>query len=329
MGKDRFSKGGEEGGGSESRNTDFPQEGRIDICPEGRPPRRRVWHGVVSIVSNERIAHQTLRLQFVCPPIAQQIVPGQFVMVRLPGAVDPLFGRALALYDLLWDSTGLPVGIQVVYRVVGRVTGSLACLKPNDRLEVWGPLGNGFPAEPVGHLVMVAGGIGFTPFLALGREALGRARYGTPARPVPWAEKVSLCYGEPTASLLAPLEEFHQAGIEVHLSTEDGSHGHQGLVTEWIEPLVAQSPLPCQIVCCGPEPMMAATAKIAHRLGVPCLASLERPMACGLGICFSCVVPVRDKKGGWDYRRVCLDGPVFDAHQILWTTEPPEKEKSS
>jgi len=307
--------------GFDSRQKDCsPSPG---TCPSRETAREasRVWHGTVEILSHEPIAQETYRLRFFCPPIAEQMTPGQFVMVRLPGSVDPLFGRALALYELVRDPTGAPSGVQLVYRVVGRVTGMLAQRRPGDRLEVWGPLGNGFPADPVPHLVMVAGGIGFTPFLALGQEALGRCRYGRPPRPSPWAEKVSFCYGEPTAAFLAPLDEFRQAGIEVHICTEDGSRGHRGLVTELIEPIVAQAGLPCRIVCCGPEPMMAATAQIARRLGLPCLASLERPMACGLGICFSCVVRVRDESGDWDYRRACAEGPIFDAHQILWDTE--------
>ncbi len=289
--------------------------------PQSGQAIARVWHGTVEILSNQPVAQSTYRMAVGCPPVAERIRPGQFVMVRLAGSMEPLFGRALALYEVLRDEAGQTVAVELVYRVVGRVTGRLAEMGPGDRLELWGPLGNGFPADPTGHLVMVAGGIGFTPFLALGQEALGRRRYGLPARPAPWARKVTLCYGEPTAAWLAPMEEFQQAGIDVHLATEDGSAGHRGLVTELIEPIVAQSDQPCRIVCCGPEPMMAATAQIARRLGIPCLASLERPMACGLGICFSCVVRVRLPTGDWDYRRACVDGPVFDAHQILWDTE--------
>jgi len=307
-------------GHSHSGDLSSAQEG-AGCCPVCRP-QPRVWHGTVPILSNRLVAEQTYRMSLVCPPVAERIVPGQFVMVRLPGVVDPLFGRALALYDLVRDSEDRPIGLHLVYRVVGRVTGRLARLAPGDRLELWGPLGNGFAPEPVGHLLMVAGGIGLTPFLALGLEALGRCRYGNPARPAPWAQKVSFCYGERTAALLAPVEEFRQAGIDVYLSTEDGSVGHRGLVTDLIEPIAAPSAPDCRIVCCGPEPMMAATAQIARRLGLPCQASLERPMACGLGLCFSCVVRVRDAAGGWDYRRVCVDGPVLDAHQILWDTEP-------
>ena len=102
----------------------------------------------------------------------------------------------------------------------------------------------------------------------------------------------------------------------MRLSTDDGSAGHHGLVTDLVRPAIEQSPQACRIVCCGPEPMMEATARIARELGVPCQVSLETPMACGLGICFSCVARIRDPDGTWDYRRTCVEGPVFDAEDV-------------
>ena len=90
-------------------------------------------------------------------------------MIRLVGCDDPILGRPFALYDTVLDSQGNSVGVDVVYLVVGKMTSLLAQCKPGDKLEIWGPLGNGFSIEPVEHLIMVAGGIGQTPFLALGR----------------------------------------------------------------------------------------------------------------------------------------------------------------
>ena len=133
---------------------------------------------------------------------------------------------------------------------------------------------------------------------------------------MPIAKKVTLCYGVRTKDYLAGVTDFEEAGVEVRVSTEDGSAGHCGLVTDLVRPVVGESAHACRIVCCGPEPMMEATAKIAEELGVPCQVSLETPMACGIGICFSCVAKVRDASGGWDYRRTCVEGPVFDAQDI-------------
>lgn len=275
-----------------------------------------VWHGRVPIEQNVLVARQTYRLRIAASQIARRIAPGQFLMLRLPDVNDPLLGRPFALYDTVLDAGGEPVGVDIVYRVVGKMTERLARMGAGEWLEVWGPLGNGFHVDGGGHLVLVAGGIGQTPLLALARHSLGLRQYGQPARPSSRAEKVTLCYGERSADLLAGVSDFEQIGVEVRVSTEDGSAGHRGLVTDLIPALVTRSPLPCQIVSCGPEKMMAATVRVARQFGVRCWVSLESPMACGIGICFSCVARVRQATGQWDYRRVCIEGPVFDGEQI-------------
>ena len=289
----------------------------------------RAWHGAVEIVENVRLARDTYRVRFECPELARRIVPGQFVMLRLAGSDDPLLGRPLALYDTVLDAAGTPRGIDVVYLVVGKLTRRLAELRSGNRLEVWGPLGNGFPPHPVDHLVMVAGGIGQTPFLALARAYQGLRDYGQPAREFPRARKITLCYGARRAEYLAGIDDFRATGIEVRTSTDDGSTGHPGFVSDLLGQLLAErtsaeraTPDGCRVVCCGPEPMMAAVARVTEQAGVPCEVSLETPMACGMGICFSCVVRVRTGELGgdepWDYRRSCVEGPVFDAARIVF-----------
>ena len=275
-----------------------------------------VWHGPVTVEENVRLARDTYRIRFACPEIARRIVPGQFLMLRLAGCNDPLLGRPLAVYDVVPDASGKPCFLDVVYLVVGKMTRLLAEFPAGSELEVWGPLGNGFPPTATEHLVMVAGGIGQTPLLALAREYLGLHAYGDPPRAVERARKVTLCYGARSHEYLAGVEDFRRLGVEVFLSTDDGSFGHEGFVTHLIQPVVEKSAWKCRIVCCGPEAMMAATGKIAVELGVPCQVSLESPMACGLGICFSCVAKIRDASGGWDYRRTCVEGPVFDAADV-------------
>ena len=147
---------------------------------------------------------------------------------------------------------------------------------------------------------------------------MGRRCYGNGDREAGQAKRVTLCYGARTERLLAGVQDFRDAGVEVQIATDDGSAGHHGLVTELIEPLVDETEGKCRIVCCGPEPMLKAVTQLAERLVVPCQASLETPMACGMGICFSCVTKVRDEDGGWDYRRTCVEGPVFDAKKIVF-----------
>jgi dihydroorotate dehydrogenase electron transfer subunit len=281
----------------------------------------------VKVQENILLARDTYRIRFHCPELARQILPGQFVMVRLAGCDDPLLGRPFALYDTVLDEAGQPIGMDVVYLVIGKMTRRLAQCEPGCRLDIWGPLGNGFSVDPVEHLVMVAGGIGQTPFLALGRQFLDSRSYGDPQQQVQPAARVTLCYGVRSAEYLAGRAEFEQAGIGVRVSSDDGSVGRHGLVTELLEEILTEqssqpscpsSPAPCRVVCCGPEPMMQAVARLTHQHQVPCQVSLESPMACGIGICFSCVVRVVQSDGNWDYRRTCVDGPVFDARKIVW-----------
>jgi dihydroorotate dehydrogenase electron transfer subunit len=270
-------------------------------------------HAAVDVVENVRLARQTYRIRLHCPELAHAIRPGQFLMIRVPKHTDPLLGRPFALYDTILDDRGQPVGIDVVYLVVGKVTGLLADAKPGDALEVWGPLGNGFPDySNLDHIALVAGGIGQTPFLAHIRDLLGTRGYG--GRPLRRAaHQVSLYYGVRNSDLAAGVEDLRAAGATVHLASDDGSTGFPGYVTQLLE----QHPPPQQLVGCGPEPMLRALAALAKRWNVPCDVSLETPMACGVGVCFSCVTAVRTAEG-WDYRRVCVEGPIFDSAQLVW-----------
>jgi dihydroorotate dehydrogenase electron transfer subunit len=268
-----------------------------------------------AVLANFQLARNTYLIRLHAPAIAQAIRPGQFLMMRLPKSSDPLLGRPFALYDTVIDERGVPFAIDVVYLIVGKVTNLLAELNAGDAVDIWGPLGNGFP-EPVGakHAALVAGGIGQTPFLAHIRELLGTRGYGgTPAKKR--VDKVSLYYGVRTADLAAGVDDFEDAGATVHLASNDGSVGHHGFVTD----LLATHEAPHHLFGCGPEPMLHALAKQAESRNIPCHLSLETPMACGVGICFSCVTPVKTQ-GGWDYKRVCVDGPVFDAKCLQWTT---------
>lgn len=270
----------------------------------------------VQVIENVQLARDTYRIRLACPQIAQKILPGQFVMIRIGQGNDPLLGRPFAMYDVIIDGDGKPYALDIVYLVVGKMTRLLAEIKPDTKLTLWGPLGNGFSALETEHLIMVAGGIGQTPFLSLAKEYLGLQRFGQPFRQVARAKKVSFCYGAKSAEYLAGVSDFESLGIDVHISTDDGSRGHHGFVTQLIEPAVKSTNNSSRIVSCGPEPMLEATAKVAEKLKVPCQVSLENAMACGIGICFSCAAKIRDKDGSWDYRRTCVDGPVFDAANV-------------
>lgn len=276
------------------------------------------WHGRAAVEANPQLARDTYLLRLRAPELGNAIRPGQFVMLRIPSRTDPLLGRPFALYDTVVDATGQVTGVDVVYLVIGKMTRLMATLSAGDEIEVWGPLGNGFPdLSGRQHIALVAGGIGQTPFLAHIRDLLGQRGYGGQP-PRPQVDRVSLYYGVRTAVLAAGVEDFRTSGAEVHIATDDGSLGHHGFVTSLLDQHLGAANFGFalqHVVGCGPEPMLHALRQLAQRWRLPCHVSLETPMACGVGICFSCVTAVKTEDG-WDYKRVCVDGPVFDAAML-------------
>src|SRR5262249_12835586 len=152
---------------------------------------------------------------------------------------------------------GEPDSVDVVYLVKGKLTSRLWQMRAGQEIDAWGPLGNSFcthsPSE-LDHLIMVAGGIGQTPFLALAQEALGVKQYGDPPRKVARPSRVTFCYGARTAQYFAGLADFEQLDIDIRLATDDGSRGHHGLVTDLVQQVLTESHGPVRIACCGPEP---------------------------------------------------------------------------
>ena len=128
---------------------------------------------------------------------------------------------------------------------------------------------------------------------------------------------MTLCYGVRSAEYAAGLDDFQQPGLHIQVATDDGSLGHHGLVTDLLTEQLSTTGGETQVYCCGPEPMMKAVGQICIAAGVPCWLSLETPMACGVGACFSCVTKVRLSDDEWDYRRTCVEGPVFRADQLI------------
>jgi dihydroorotate dehydrogenase electron transfer subunit len=277
--------------------------------------------GRFPISEHRQLAAKTWRLSFTAPDLAAAIAPGQFVMIRLPERTDPLLGRAFALCDTLPDENGQPREVMIGLQVVGKMTRLLANARVGDTIEVWGPLGQPYPDYAnLDCLLLVVGGIGYTPMVALAQRVLGTKGYAgmSPRREV---RRVVCFYGARQADLLAGVEDLAASGVELNLATDDGSAGTRGLVTDLVRAFLAgqdQSQEQMRLVGCGPEPMLRALTAVATEYHVPCDVSLETPMACGTGLCFSCVTKVRLPDGSWDYRRVCVDGPTFDASSLMW-----------
>jgi dihydroorotate dehydrogenase electron transfer subunit len=285
----------------------------------------------VTVLENVFMAERTFRLRVADPEIGCRIRPGQFVMLRLEHGTDPLLARPFALYDTFLDEEGRPAGYDLVYLVVGKVTAAMTQLSAGQAVEIWGPLGNGFTLTATRHLVMVAGGIGQTPFPAVARASLGQRVYGkrgsssseldsqdiTPGSDS-LTQRITLCYGVRNVRFLAGIDDFLALGVHVAIATDDGSAGHRGFVTDLVQGMVLGGDPPTRLMGCGPEAMMHTLATIAARACVPCEVSLETPMACGIGACFSCVAQIQQDDGRYDYRRVCVEGPVFDAGRVMF-----------
>lgn len=270
------------------------------------------------IEQHDLIAELTYRLRVETPELAAKVKPGQFVMIRLSGLDAPLIGRALAVYDALNDEAGNPNAIDLVYIKKGTFTTACAESALGTRVTLWGPLGNGFSNRSCDRLIMAAGGIGQTPMLVLGKEALGTQSFG---RDSGWAKNVELIYGARRSDLLAGVDDFRDAGFDVTLCTDDGSEGRQALVPDVLAQRLKEIPAEesVRVATCGPEIMMEKVADVCLEAGVDCQVSMETPMACGIGICFSCVAKVRqDGPEEWDYKRTCVEGPIFDADKIVW-----------
>ena len=231
--------------------------------------------------------------------------PGQFAMLRPPdGAGGVFLGRPLSYLDAV---AGGEDAIETYYvKTVGPGTRALVALPAGSAVDLLGPFGTGFPSDdPPGPLWLVGGGVGIAP---LGHLLFERARPGRDA-----TARTTLFYGGRIAGDLPFLEELGGACDELVTTTEDGTHGLRGRVTDALAPaLAAHSGPPPTIYTCGPTPMMAAVAELAASHGAPCLASLETRMACGFGVCLGCAVHVE----GQGYVRACVEGPVLDASKL-------------
>ena len=230
------------------------------------------------------------------PGGAPRFAPGQFLQLRVWDAIDPLLNRPFSILDQGDD------WFSVLYQVEGRGTARLRDCTPGQQVFALGPLGKPFtlPTRP-GPAIIVAGGVGIPPFLLVVRALAAAGR------------EAIVLLGARDPSRLYLREALATAGATVRVATEDGAEGHHGYVTALLEQeLERVGPADVGAVyTCGPEGMLQAVVAIAQRAGVPGQASLERYMACGFGVCFTCVCKLRQPDGAFKNTRTCLAGPVI------------------
>jgi dihydroorotate dehydrogenase electron transfer subunit len=242
----------------------------------------------------------------VAPGVARAFQPGQFVAVAVGGPdTSMLLRRSFALYGVK-PGTEFAGTIQFVVAVHGRGTQWLVSQRPGATLDLVGPLGVPFPIprEPV-PAVLVGGGYGSAPLLPVAERLLAQ---GSEIELILGAANASRLFGElPAKRLIGKLT----------VTTDDGSAGQRGLVTDPLPSAIER--LGAQLVyACGPMPMLRAVGEVAQRYAIPAQVAVEEAMACGIGVCMTCVLPVRGVDGVSRFVRSCVEGPVFDAGRVRW-----------
>lgn len=261
------------------------------------------------VVANHPLSDDYNVLALAAPAIAAAAAPGQFVMVKPGAGLFPLLRRPFSVFEIIRDAHGAPTGLTILSKRIGISTSLIYDARPGQRIDCLGPLGRPFTiVDAPTEAWMVAGGVGLAPFATLAHALRARG------------VQTTLFYGARRAAELFYLDFFRELDVELVLTTEDGSLGERGRVVAPLDRrLAAQPPAsPVMLYACGPEGMLAATARTAMRYNRPCQVSVERIMGCGLGGCYSCVIPIRGEHGGFHHVRSCIAGPVLAADQIVW-----------
>jgi dihydroorotate dehydrogenase electron transfer subunit len=274
---------------------------------------------IAQIVSNERDSDSYFRLVLRAPQIAPLVQPGQFAHVRVTPLHDALLRRPFSIFQVAGDT------FSILYKTVGKGTEVLSQMRAGEEISAIAPLGHGFTVpKPGGETpLLVAGGYGMAAMFLLAQRSPQRG--------------IVFVGGRKRVDILCE-KEFAALGWDVRVTTEDGSHGEKGLVTQPLlfelrrsrgneaqtkitasrQSLLTSAPTrKLKLFACGPTGMLKAVGKIAEDINVPAELSMDEHMCCGVGVCLTCVIPVKTN-GGWEYQRTCTEGPVFDSCQIEW-----------
>ncbi|MGN0035507.1 MAG: dihydroorotate dehydrogenase electron transfer subunit [Coriobacteriales bacterium] len=258
--------------------------------------RTRVALEQVEVVDNVPTAPSFFVMTLLAPRCARLCEPAQFVELKVPGDPAELLRLPFSVYR-----TDTEAGrVSILYQVVGDGTRRMAAMRPGDRTDLLGPIGRGWhPPEGARRALLVSGGTGAAPLVVLA-ERLAES-----------GASVDVCMGAQTSGRLVARDDLAASGT-LHVATDDGSEGHAGFCTDLSADLLDSRPFD-YVATCGPYPMERIVAAQAAAHDVVCEASLETMMACGIGVCLGCVVDTTEGK-----RRVCVDGPVFDARKVVW-----------
>ncbi len=266
------------------------------------------------ILYNKELSPDYFRMRIGFQDVVKDIIPGQFIMIRVGDTHDPLLRRPMGIHKVVEDGKG----IEILYQVVGKGTFLMSEMRRGDRIDLLGPLGNGFKIDhDMERAIIVAGGIGIAPMMAL-IEEIKRQGAGEKGQKT----KIKVFIGGKTRRDILCVDDLKGLGADVYIATEDGSLGYKGVVTDLLKESITEKDSGFTMFSCGPNAMLKSTTDIALRYNIPCQISLDKRMACGVGACLSCVVKVESLSptpiSYSPYKCVCTDGPVFNAVEIVW-----------
>jgi len=258
------------------------------------------------ILAKEEVTSGVFLVEAHSPLVVSRAQPGQFLHLRVGEGPDPLLRRPLSIFKT--DPGKGAVGL--LFRVVGKGTRALSRMAVGEALDLMGPLGRGFSVPPgTSTALLVAGGLGVAPLFFLAESLIQKGI------------SIRFLLGAKTQDQLLCRHQLLSLGADLLVSTDDGSDGFPGLVTQLLEELLrgenfdSRSTLVCSA---GPEPMLARVASLARQFRISAQFSMERRMACGVGACLGCVLLCRSQAEGRVYRRVCVDGPVFGLEEVIF-----------
>lgn len=258
------------------------------------------------IISNEPVAQHHYLLNCECPEIAACALPGQFIHVLIFSGTELLLRRPFTIYMI--EGTR----ISMLYQIIGEGTAALSQLQAGASLHVLGPLGNTFQVPSnIDPAILVGGGAGIASLMLLA-ASLQESGVRTLA-----------FVGAMNRNRLLSINDLRAIGVQTLIATDDGSAGYQGFVTKLLgnvleggaQPHRPENPV---VYACGPRSMLQKVTEITQEHQTPAQLAMENRMGCALGVCLGCVCKVRVSNGGFEYQRVCTEGPVFNADDVVW-----------
>jgi dihydroorotate dehydrogenase electron transfer subunit len=263
-----------------------------------------------TVIKNRRVKSLYFILEIYCPPIANHIQPGQFIMLKVSNDSSPLLRRPFSVYKSYPDNHPEKKKrgcLFIYYKEVGKGTQKMTTLKKGQKLDLIGPLGKGFTLPPLpspANIILIGGGVGIVSLYPIA-EALKK-------------KKLFVFIGGKTQDDILSVEDFGKFNSKISVATENGSLGFRGTV---VDLFLSQKKLFTKggkyyLYSCGPVAMLRALARIAKSKNFICQVSLEARMGCGFGACWGCVVKTNHPQK--PYQRVCKEGPVFPLRDILW-----------